>query len=145
MHGAFSLASREGAVAEYGGNALLAAGFWNYLREDITFSLFQGCPLKMDLASVRTPTFVDGQSHLHSISLILGRIINLAFSRQMTELSWQKLHGEAINWREGLPPHLLPFSTIAATGESFPRVRFLQDYHGTVYLGLSQYSLANTK
>ena len=72
LQGAFSLASRHSYVADASGNGLLAAGFWNYLREDITFSLFETCPLKMDLNRMVAPNFALGESHLHSVSLILG-------------------------------------------------------------------------
>ncbi|KAJ3494808.1 hypothetical protein NLG97_g3835 [Lecanicillium saksenae] len=131
LQGAFSLASHEAAVAEAGGNELLAAGFWNYLREDITFSLFQGCPLKIDLVSIQAPTFRSGESHLHSISLILGDIINKICARQATEFEWRQCYNTLDQWLVSLPQRLFPFSTIHTATDVFPQIRFLQDYHAS--------------
>ncbi|KAK1237103.1 hypothetical protein MKX07_005982 [Trichoderma sp. CBMAI-0711] len=81
LRGAYSLASCEASIAGSPPDSLLAAGFWNYLREDITFSLFEGCPLKMDVTESAAPSLADdgNDQQLHSISLILGQIINKAF------------------------------------------------------------------
>ncbi|KAH0495902.1 hypothetical protein TgHK011_009427 [Trichoderma gracile] len=73
LRGAYSLASCEASIAGSSPDSLLAAGFWNYLREDITFSLFEGCPLKMDVTESAAPSLADGHDQqLHSISLILA-------------------------------------------------------------------------
>lgn len=140
LQGAFSLASREGAIAEIGGNALLAAGFWNYLREDITFSLFQGCPLKMDLSTAQVPTFSHGDNHLHSVSLILGRIVNAALGQQIEHSEWQSLFTQTTSWIENLPKPLLPFSDVRPKDEILPQVRFLVDFHG-IHGSSSQYNV----
>ncbi|UKZ81394.1 hypothetical protein TrVFT333_009166 [Trichoderma virens FT-333] len=78
--------------------SLLAAGFWNYLREDITFSLFEGCPLKMDVTGSAAPRLTNSHDQLHSISLILGQIINKAFSYQISAIEWQQFAGMVHAW-----------------------------------------------
>ncbi|KXJ94714.1 hypothetical protein Micbo1qcDRAFT_202540 [Microdochium bolleyi] len=84
LRGAYSLASQPHGGFEQRHlttGRLLIQGFWNYLREDITFSLFGECPLKIDLASTYIPPSATGSDHdhLNNISTILGNIINGIF------------------------------------------------------------------
>ncbi|KAI7778756.1 phytanoyl- dioxygenase [Diaporthe eres] len=89
LRGAYSLAAYRSPLIDYLGSGLRTAGFWNYLREDITFSLFQRCPLKIDLDQMPLPSEHDtDQSYLNTVSLILGRIINACFSGTITEEAW---------------------------------------------------------
>ncbi|KAB5585616.1 hypothetical protein GE09DRAFT_32123 [Coniochaeta sp. 2T2.1] len=155
LAGAYSLASfpfqhHESSIpTTILSRGLFAAGFWNYLREDITFSLFRGCPLKIDLDSliphlwdVSLPsdrTSSDDQDQLNSISLVLGQMINAAFGKGddgkcdgtlMDKESWMILLEMAKSWRAALPPHFEPFS--AATAGSMtelPSMRVLHDCH----------------
>ena len=88
------------------------------------------------------PNFAPGESHLHSVSLILGRIINDAFGKNMTEVSWKKHSAELLAWYESLPDAVRPFSSTYGTVEVLPQIWFLQDYHGMFYCILySQISL----
>ncbi|KAL7813895.1 hypothetical protein V8C44DRAFT_44283 [Trichoderma aethiopicum] len=136
LRGAYSLASCEGSIAGSPPDSLLAAGFWNYLREDITFSLFEGCPLKMDVTESAAPSLADGHDQqLHSIALILGQIINKAFRNGISATEWQQLVDMVHVWFEELPPHVQPFSkgrsvTLSTVGE-LPSFWFLQDFHAS--------------
>ncbi|KAI9155618.1 Kanamycin B dioxygenase [Paramyrothecium foliicola] len=51
LRGAYSMAATPSMLSETAGEGLLEVGFWNYLREDITFSLHEVCPLKIRLDS----------------------------------------------------------------------------------------------
>jgi hypothetical protein len=128
------LASCEDSIAGSPPESLLAAGFWNYLREDITFSLFEGCPLKMDVAVAAAPSLTSGQHQLHSISLILGQIINKAFSYQISGFEWQRLVFMVQTWLDELPLNVKPFSksqsVTSSTAGELPYFWFLQDSHG---------------
>ncbi|OTA08673.1 hypothetical protein A9Z42_0003740 [Trichoderma parareesei] len=135
LRGAYSLASCEASIAGSPPDSLLAAGFWNYLREDITFSLFEGCPLKMDVTESAAPSLADdgNDQQLHSISLILGQIINKAFRGKISAVDWQKLVDMVHTWLRELPTHVQPFSrgrsvTLSTVGE-LPSFWFLQDFH----------------
>ncbi|GKT47074.1 uncharacterized protein ColSpa_07255 [Colletotrichum spaethianum] len=114
------------------GSSLRAAGFWNYLREDITFSLFRRCPLKIDLDQMSLPTQHDtDQDHLNTVSLILGRIINACFSGIITDETWPSLLGMLQDWRSNLPPRFNPFSRAErGLGLALPSTWMLRDCHG---------------
>ena len=110
---------------------LLQAGFWNYLREDITFSLYESCPLKMDLSPVPLLcSHETDQDYLNSISLILGRIVNMAFGRQ------NKTERDALvkylqQWRSFRPSRLEPFSRCEmGNSQNLPSLWFTQECHG---------------
>ena len=96
MQGAYSLASRRGLLND-ASNLLFTAGFWNYLREDITFSLFEGCTLKMDVSGVG-PLNTGQPGHLHDMSLILGRLINATFERPIAGEEWTELAETTAAW-----------------------------------------------
>ncbi|KAM6484635.1 hypothetical protein HDV62DRAFT_303678 [Trichoderma sp. SZMC 28011] len=143
LRGAYSLASCEGSIAGSPPESLLAAGFWNYLREDITFSLFEGCPLKMDVTGSAAPRLTNGHDQLHSISLILGQIINKAFSYQISAIEWRQFVGMVHAWLDEIPQHVKPFSrgrsvTLSTVGE-LPSFWFLQDFHASA----RQYALVS--
>lgn len=113
------------------------AGFWNYLREDITFSLITGKNLQIDLhkdAITVSPT--SGQAYLNGISLVLGRIINSSFGVPITTIEYERLHGMLSEWAEAMPADFKPFSRASAGGstvagaESIPSVWMMQDCHG---------------
>ncbi|KAK2019021.1 hypothetical protein LZ32DRAFT_687344 [Colletotrichum eremochloae] len=131
LQGAYSLAALRSPVNDYLGSGLRAAGFWNYLREDITFSLFRQCPLKIDLERMPLPTRHDtDQDHLNTVSLILGRIINACFSGAVTEEVWTFLFGMLQDWWSGLPPRFAPFAkTDRGLGLALPSIWMLRDYH----------------
>ncbi|EHK47661.1 hypothetical protein TRIATDRAFT_316693 [Trichoderma atroviride IMI 206040] len=135
LQGAYSLASCEDSIAASPPGSLLAAGFWNYLREDITFSLFESCPLKMDVTMASAPSLTGNQDQLHSITLILGQVINKAFSYQVSEPDWERLLSMVKTWLKNVPSNIKPFSrsqrvAVSAVGE-LPHFWFLQDFHAS--------------
>jgi hypothetical protein len=80
LGGAYSMAASLGVLAGTDDHGLPEAGFWNYLREDITFGLYEHCPLRMDLGP-GLPAWVSQaeQNSLNAITLLLGRVINDLF------------------------------------------------------------------
>lgn len=141
LRGAYSLAVsrrpllREGDLGGRGG--LRGAGFWNYLREDITFSLFQRCPLKMGLDQVELFVWrgddADGDhAYLNAVSLILGRIINDCFGREtVSPEAWDFLFRLLRDWCSALPGRFAPFAREErGLGLALPSVWMLHDCHG---------------
>ncbi|KAI6366848.1 hypothetical protein MCOR25_005064 [Pyricularia grisea] len=142
LRGAYSLAVsrtpllREGDLSGRGG--LRGAGFWNYLREDITFSLFQKCPLKMGLDQVELFILrgddADGDhGYLNAVSLILGRIINECFGREtVAPDAWSFLFGLLRDWCSALPSRIAPFAREErGLGLALPAIWMLQDCHAS--------------
>ncbi|KIW23954.1 uncharacterized protein PV07_09700 [Cladophialophora immunda] len=58
---------------------LLRAGLWNYLREDITFSLINRCPLKIEVGAIDIELCRD-DDYANQITILLARVINAAFA-----------------------------------------------------------------
>ncbi|GAW15334.1 hypothetical protein ANO14919_047430 [Xylariales sp. No.14919] len=113
LMGAFSLASQLRDLLGHPSRGLLLSGFWNYLREDITFSLFGDCPLKMDLDYIpRLQNASSDQDQLNAISLVLGRIINtmIGSTSETAERSWESMLTNVEDWISDLPKHFEPFS-----------------------------------
>ncbi|ELQ34591.1 hypothetical protein OOU_Y34scaffold00763g6 [Pyricularia oryzae Y34] len=140
LRGAYSLAVsrrpllREGDLGGRGG--LRGAGFWNYLREDITFSLFQRCPLKMGLDQVELFVWrgddADGDhAYLNAVSLILGRIINECFGREtLSPEAWDFLFRLLRDWCSALLGRFAPFAREERRlGLALPSVWMLHDCH----------------
>jgi hypothetical protein len=134
LRGAYSMASLHGVLSGTLQAGLLGAGFWNYLREDITFSLFEECPLKMNLDSTPLVSHHDSdQDYMNSITLILGKIINRAFDHDSDEIQLDSAIESLKAWRNTCPDHMKPFSRVQSetnTSHLFPAVWFLQPYHG---------------
>ncbi|KAM0236062.1 hypothetical protein ACHAPO_005286 [Fusarium lateritium] len=98
LRGAYSMASIHDVLSGNLRAGLLGAGFWNYLREDITFSLFENCPLKMNLDN--TPLIIhheSDQDYLNSITLILAAILHY----YLVTMTFICLHGR-LETLEGL-------------------------------------------
>lgn len=91
--------------------------------------------MKMDVTESAAPSLANGHDQqLHSISLILGQIINKAFGNGISATDWQQLLGMVEVWLDELPLHVRPFSrgrsvTLSTVGE-LPSIWFLQDFHG---------------
>ncbi|KAF4981257.1 hypothetical protein FZEAL_2883 [Fusarium zealandicum] len=133
LRGAYSMASLHDVLSGNLQPGLPGAGFWNYLREDITFSLFEKCPLKMDLES--TPLLIShrsDQDQLNSITLILGKIINKTSDQDITDSQWSSAAEMLKQWRFACPEHIHSFSRQQGqpgTSHFFPAVWFLQPCH----------------
>ncbi|KAF4122904.1 to TPR Domain [Geosmithia morbida] len=132
LRGAYSMASQHQGLLS--GDGLLVAGSWNYLREDITYSLYEKCPLKIDLETVPlTTTHETDQHYLNSASLVLGKLINLAFDHALTYPEWEAALFTVRNWATSLPNRIMPFSVTDGkktdTARPLPLVSFLQPCH----------------
>lgn len=80
------------------------------------------------------PSLTGDQDQLHSMTLILGQVINKAFGYQISEPEWERLVSMVQTWLDKLPSNVKPFSrsqsvTPSAVGE-LPCFWFLQDFHG---------------
>lgn len=138
LKGAFSLASQFQNFLDHPSGGLLHSGFWNYLREDITFSLFRNCALKINLDPVPAPGNVSSdQDRLNSISLILGRIINamIGSTSEMAGGTWEAMWSYVKDWLSGSPAHFQPFSRAALPSLSrLPTVHMLKSCQGKLKL-----------
>lgn len=141
LRGAYSMASITGMIAGEGGEdddsrELLESGFWNYLREDITFSLFERCPLKMDLQaeSMRLdPPCRRDEDYLNPITILLGRIINDAFSERPNSERLMSYSEELGAWFQKLPERLMPYAMGSKTSNAdlgLPTFWCLRPCHG---------------
>ena len=113
---------------------LLAAGFWNYLREDITFSLFEICPLKMGLHAVPIPvSHGNDEDYLNTASLILGKIINVAFDHLPTAEECEEMLSMVRQFISTVPNRTRPYSMgggKTSLKSAFPSIWFLRPCHG---------------
>ncbi|KEY73647.1 hypothetical protein S7711_07695 [Stachybotrys chartarum IBT 7711] len=131
LRGAYSMASVPGLFATVTRTPLLEAGFWNYLREDITFSLFERCPLKMGLETSQPLLDLHSdQGHLNAITLVLGRIINDCFRDEADNLTWSNSFDSLCEWHQQLPAHMLPYSR-QNSSTPFPTIWLLQPCHAS--------------
>ncbi|KAI0018268.1 hypothetical protein F4780DRAFT_752044 [Xylariomycetidae sp. FL0641] len=137
LRGAYSFACQQQPILDSPLDRLRCLGFWNYLREDITFSLFRRCPLKMDLSTihdVNPPT--SDHDHLNAISLVLGRVVNAAIQEntEMSDGSWETLIAQVKVWSSRLPRHFEPFSRALVPGlTSLPSIRVLRHCHAAAW------------
>lgn len=103
------------------GRGLLPAGFWNYLREDITYSLIYKCPLKVDFEVYSDQPETD-EEHANHMTLLLAKIIN---SYYKTRSHLPKLHAIVEQWKQKCP-----FDSFSKGGDkpgTFPSIRMLKD------------------
>ncbi|KAI1153077.1 hypothetical protein F4825DRAFT_461351 [Nemania diffusa] len=133
LKGAFSLASQFQDCLDRPSRGLLHSGFWNYLREDITFSLFGNCPLKIDFDPIPTLRNISSdQDHLNAISLVLGRIINTMIGSTAKNAgdAWETMWRFVQDWLSNLPTHFRPFSRATLPSISrLPTVHILKACH----------------
>ena len=132
LHGAYSLVMHQPQHFLHHQCSLLAAGFWNYLREDITFSLFEEWPLKMELDEMPLPDqYVSDEVYLNTISVILGRLVNAVFGNTV-DSQWLSLCSQVRAWRTTLPSHFDPIFRGSGGHGTLPRICFLSDSHGRI-------------
>ncbi|CAG7562515.1 unnamed protein product [Fusarium equiseti] len=130
LRGAYSMASVHDVLTGNLRAGLFGAGFWNYLREDITFSLFEKCPLKMNLDSTPLVTRHESdEDYLNSITLILGKSINITYNQDADMPRWEHIAESLKEWRSACPGHMEPFSRGSTSSHLFPLVWFLQPCH----------------
>ncbi|KAH8159471.1 hypothetical protein CIB48_g8780 [Xylaria polymorpha] len=133
LKGAFSLASQLQDFIDHPARGLIHSGFWNYLREDITFSLFGNCPLKINLDPVpRLRNVLSDQDYLNAVSLVLGRIINALIETTDEKIRdrWETTLSYVEDWLSTLPTHFTPFSRATLPSLSgLPTVHMLKACH----------------
>ena len=134
LFGAFALA--VSAKLDLHSWGLVQAGFWNYLREDITVALECERPLHIQVES-DTPHKMTGmeQDYSNSISYILAKAINAHFSnhdetsRDESQYLTSVLRNELEAWKSSLPSSFNPFSTAPQMGNAFPSIWLLRPWH----------------
>lgn len=114
---------------------LLSAGFWNYLREDITVALIQKRSLMMDLSTEDLPLILDGDDALaNRITYLLGKIINRCLRQDgvaLDQSEWEYMVHEIESWKSTLPPSFDPIRTADSQRESkFPALWTISTWHG---------------
>lgn len=133
LRGAYSMASLPRPPPDLNdAQGLAETGFWNYLREDITFSLHEHCPLKMDLEQYQHAyEYRTDEDYLNLLTIVLGRIINAAFGDRIIASNWASSL-ESLCWCfERYPKHMFSFSRTAASKSSpLPVVWFTRPCHG---------------
>ncbi|KAJ4011345.1 hypothetical protein NW752_007118 [Fusarium irregulare] len=135
LRGAYSMASVHDVLSGNLRAGLFGAGFWNYLREDITFSLFENCPLKMNLDSTPLSTQHESdEDYLNSVTLILGKSINIMYSQDADVLRWEHITESLKEWRNACRVHMKPFSRESTSSHLFPLIWFLQPCHGARFI-----------
>lgn len=113
---------------------LLTAGFWNYLREDITVALIQKRSLMMDLSTEDLPLVLDGDdAFANRITYILGKIINYCLREDGTPLErneWENMMHEVESWKSILPASFNSISTAGPNeGSQFPYLWSTNAWH----------------
>jgi hypothetical protein len=115
LFGAWSLLPNPMPV--FSDKSLKAAGFWNFLRKDITYALIHECPLKLRLERASSQPITDDDI-ANSMTLLLGRAINVVFGGHEDDVL-----PEIMEWRGTLSKQ--PFSRI--DDRPFPTIRMIQD------------------
>lgn len=137
LWGAYSFASGQSIIDQLtdATSGLSTAGFWNYLREDITFSLYEQCGLKISLDGITAPSHTTEESYVNSITLILGQILNTIYANEvgMNEQEWNRLLENAMSWHASLPSSFQPFSHEPSL-RTLPRAWYLRDCHGMLFV-----------
>ncbi|KAJ9601927.1 hypothetical protein H2200_013597 [Cladophialophora chaetospira] len=121
LYGAFSLMPPLSSTIPR--DPFLRAGLWNYLREDITFSLINECPLKVDVGQVDLDLGRD-DDHANQITLLLASLINAESADSGGPLGELRMAIE--HWRSHLPFQAYHESD----GGTFPRIQMVQECHG---------------
>ncbi|KAM0820324.1 hypothetical protein AB5N19_06143 [Seiridium cardinale] len=125
------------------------AGFWNYLREEITVSL-ASAPNRMvrigkDLTQFRDTMVlpnIGDDMRANLVSYIVARALNLYCSIRGTEVegggphwleehlaTWDALMADLTVWTDNLPATFHPFSVTPKPGNAFPSEWMLKPWH----------------
>ncbi|TAQ89044.1 hypothetical protein B7494_g2634 [Chlorociboria aeruginascens] len=126
---------------------LAQAGFWNYLREEITIGLASIQPVRIgkDFSHLRdmiTCETIGDDMRANLITYILARLVNLysAFNEARIKgdghhwidehyADWTDLRADLTLWTENLPATFQAFSTAPKTGNIFPSEWLLKPWH----------------
>ncbi|KAH0839275.1 C6 transcription factor [Fonsecaea pedrosoi] len=120
LFGAFSLIpSLSCSLPE---EPLLRAGLWNYLREDITFSLINRCPLKIEVGAIDIELHRD-DNYANQITILLARVINAVFAGGSDLLVG--LQSAVSAWNSSIP-----FKPYHESHQGvFPKIQMFEDCH----------------
>ena len=134
LSGAFSFAAARSIDLERWG--LVQAGFWNYVREDITVALELRRPMRMQIdVRAALPGGMTGLPHDHAniVTYILAKVIGFCWGNERHEENfndWHFLEEELTHFRTQLPPSFSPYSLAPKPGNgSFPSLWMLRPYH----------------
>lgn len=119
---------------------LWKAGFFNYLREDITFSLMNCKALKIDLTNTQVPdAALDDEDQLNTAALYAAEAVNLRFGPLQSQGTTEVLEERFERWRSTLPDQFRPFydSSVEVADDIFPTIRLLRECH----VAIAQYCL----
>ncbi|KAE8354412.1 hypothetical protein BDV28DRAFT_147143 [Aspergillus coremiiformis] len=133
LQGSYSLLASRPAGRETG---LLDAGFWNYLREDITVALIEKRSLMIELPDEHLPPAIEGDDDLaNRVTYLLGKVINRCLDRDTSPLEqheWESLKGKLDTWRTCLPASFEPICTPGLYGErKFPCLWTVSGWHAS--------------
>ncbi|KAF7178949.1 hypothetical protein CNMCM7691_007773 [Aspergillus felis] len=133
LQGSYSLLASHPIEVESG---LLSAGFWNYLREDITVALIEKRSLMIQLPDEPLPMKTECDDDLaNRITYLLGRVINRCLLRDAVPLDqceWNSLRDQLEAWRTSLPSSFDPILTPhLLSNSSFPSMWTTSGWHGT--------------
>ncbi|OAL34976.1 hypothetical protein AYO20_05691 [Fonsecaea nubica] len=121
LFGAFSLIpSLSSNLPE---EPLLRAGLWNYLREDITFSLINRCPLKIEVGAIDIELHRN-DDYANQITILLARVINAVFAGD-SDL-FVGLQSAVSAWNSAVP--FKPYHEYHQG--VFPKIQMVEDCHG---------------
>lgn len=136
---------------------LFQAGFWNYLREEITVGLAYHRPVRIpsqEFGSLRNRILrgsIGDDMWANLITYLLARIMNFTFSQvqhQQTsegvagsidpnerdrETQWMELRSDLGLWASNLPASFEPFSRAPKHGNVFPSEWVTKPWHGKTH------------
>ena len=132
LSGAFALTiNRSHSLREI---SLARAGFFNFMREDITFSLINRCPLKLDMKDIAVPHASRDEDQLNVATLYLAKVINHLFTAGNAADSVPPSHESYGEWQSSLPTRFTPYFEPAFSHHHkiLPTIRMLRDCHVAV-------------
>ncbi|KAI9657051.1 MAG: hypothetical protein M1821_003217 [Bathelium mastoideum] len=134
LWGAFSFAAARSI--DLGAWGLVQAGFWNYIREDITVALEFRRPLHMKIGTrVPTPRAMTRTlyDYANTITYILAKIIDFCWGNTRSEETpsdWHFLNEELTTFRTQLPSDFSSYSSAPKPGTlPFRSIWMLRPYH----------------
>ncbi|KAF9883339.1 hypothetical protein FE257_003555 [Aspergillus nanangensis] len=133
LQGSYSLLSSGSADLA---SELFNAGFWNYLREDITVALIEKRGLMIELSDAYLPQTVHAEDDFaNRVTYLLGRVMNHCLGANASPLArpqWETLRSELEAWKSSLPPSFEPISTPGLHGKSvFPSLWTTSPWHAS--------------
>lgn len=133
LSGAFALAiNRSHNLREI---SLARAGFFNFMREDITFSLINRCLLKLDIKDIDVPEASSDEDQLNVATLYLAKVINHVFKTGNTPDSAPSSYEGFDRWQSSLPAPFTPYfeTPFSQPHNIFPTIRMLRGCHVAVF------------